>query len=73
MDEYQQKVITDTDYARVLNQAERIFKYNEHEVFHTEARHLYSITLDFRSDFDAIFARECSSAIKRHFGIEEGE
>jgi hypothetical protein len=21
---------------------------------------------------DAIFARECSSAIKRHFGIEEG-
>ena len=22
---------------------------------------------------DAIFARECSSAIKRHFGIEEGD
>ena len=47
MNEYQQKALT--SYARALNQAERILKDNEHEVFHTEAGHLYNITLDLRS------------------------
>lgn len=52
MNEYQQRLIT--DYARALNQAERILKDNEHEVFHTEAGHLYAITLELRSALDKI-------------------
>jgi hypothetical protein len=52
MNDYQQKVIT--DYARALNKAELILKDNEHDIFHTEAGHLYQITLDLRSALDKI-------------------
>ena len=52
MNDYQQKIIA--DYARALNEAERILKDNEHEMFHTKAQHLYAITLDLRSALEKI-------------------
>jgi len=67
MNDYQQKVIT--DYARALTKAERILKDNEHEMFHTEARHLYAITLDLRSALEKI-SEEMHQMV---FKAQEGE
>ena len=64
MNDYQQKIIT--DYARALNKAERILKDNEHEVFHTEAGHLYQITLDLRSALDKVGEKMHQMVFKAH-------
>jgi hypothetical protein len=67
MNDYQQKVII--NYARALNEAERILKDNEHEMFHTKAQYLYAITLDLRSALEKI-------SVEMHhmvFKAQEGE
>lgn len=47
MNNYQQEVIT--EYTRALRKAERLLKEAEHDVWNTQASHLYDISCDLRS------------------------